>query len=165
MRIIDNKGKIFGKISIIDIIIVLCVVFVAIVFMLNSGGKVDLPVSVDSPIEYTTQIKAYNLNVTSVEPFQVGENVYSSSGELIGKIVNIDKQQGYTKEKLQDGSYKNILNPEYIDYFLTIEGSGTLTDKGYKAQGSFSIIPNDTIKIASKIFYGNVVVLSVEKNV
>lgn len=163
MNIIDKKGKLFGKISVIDIIIVLSIVFVGVVFILNSRGKVELPVSVDSTVEYTTVLKAYNLNTTSIEPFTVGDNVYSSSGELIGKITNIEVKQGYTKEKLQDGTYIDFPNPEYIDYFLTVEGTGTLTDKGFKAKGSFSLIPNDTIKIASKVYYGNVVVLSVEK--
>lgn len=165
MKIIDNKGKLFGKVSIIDIIIVLSILFVATVFVLNSRGKVEVPVSVDSTVEYTTVLKAYNLNTTAIEPFTVGDNVYSSSGELIGKITDIDVKQGYTKEKLQNGTYIDFPNPEYLDYFLTIEGTGTLTDKGFKAQGSFSVVPNDTIKIASKVYYGNVVVLSVEKSV
>lgn len=165
MKIIDNKGKLFGKISIIDIVIVLSILFVATVFVLNSRGKVEVPVSVDSTVEYTTVLKAYNLNTTAIEPFTVGDNVYSSSGELIGKITDIDVKQGYTKEKLQNGTYIDFPNPEYLDYFLTIEGTGTLTDKGFKAQGSFSVVPNDTIKIASKVYYGNVVVLSVEKSV
>ena len=165
MKIIDNKGKLFGKISIIDIVIVLSILFVATVFVMNSRGKVEVPVSVDSTVEYTTVLKAYNLNTTAIEPFTVGDNVYSSSGELIGKITDIDVKQGYTKEKLQNGTYIDFPNPEYLDYFLTIEGTGTLTDKGFKAQGSFSVVPNDTIKIASKVYYGNVVVLSVEKSV
>lgn len=165
MKIIDNNGKLFGKISVIDIVIILCVIFVAVIFVMNSQGKVDLPVSVDSTVEYTTQLKAYNMNKTAVEPFKVGENVYSNSGELIGKITHIEAKQGYTKEKLQDGTYVDLLSPEYTDFYLTVEGNGTLTDKGYKASGSFSIVPNDTIKIASKLYYGNVVVLSVEKNV
>lgn len=165
MKIIDKNGKLFGKISVIDIIIVLCVVFVASIFVLNSNGKVELPVSVDSTVEYTTTLKAYNLNQTLTKPFEIGDNVYSNSGELIGEIIDIDAKQGYTKEKLQDGSYVDLPSPEYIDYFITVKGTGTLTDKGYKAKGSFSIVPNDTIKIASKLFYGNVVVLSVEKNI
>ena len=159
MKIIDNKGRFFGKISVIDIIIVLSVVFVASVFVLNSRGKVQLPVSVDSTVEYTTVLKAYNLYTTAVEPFKVGDNIYSSSGELIGKITNIEVKQGYTKEKLQNGTYLDFPNPEYLDYYLTVQGSGTLTDKGFKAQGSFSVIPNDSIKVGSKVYYGNVVVL------
>ena len=165
MKIIDSNGKLFGKISVIDIIIVICVFFVGVIFVLNSKGEVELPVSVDLTVEYTTQLKAYNMNKTSVEPFAVGDNVYSNSGELIGKISDIKTAQGYTKEKLQDGSYVDFLSTEYTDYYLTVVGSGTLSDKGYKAQGSFSLVPNDTIKVASKLYYGNVVVLSVEKNV
>ncbi len=165
MKVIDSKGRFFGKISFIDIIIVASVLFIAIVFILNSKGKVNLPVSVDSTVEYTTQLKAYNLYTTSINPFEIGDNVYSASGELIGKITNIDSKQGYTKEKLQNGTYIDLPSLEYTDYYLTVEGTGTLTDKGYKAQGSFSIIPNDTIKISSKVYFGNVVVLSVEKNV
>ena len=164
MKIIDKNGKLFGKISILDIIIVAVVLFLGVVAAMNLTKKTDLPVSVSSELQYTTVIKAYNLYKPSKSPFEVGDNLYSQSGEVIGKIVNVDAKPGYTKEKLQDGTYIDFENEDYTDYYLTVEGTGTYTDKGYKAQGSFLLCPNETINVASKLFYGNVVVLSVEKN-
>ncbi len=164
MKIIDSNGKLFGKISILDIIIVAVVVFLGVVFALNVTNKSELPVSVSSDLQYTTVIKAYNVFKTPKSPFEVGDVMYTQSGEVIGKIVNIDARTGYTKEKMLDGTYIDFETEDYIDYYLTVEGNGTYTDKGYKAQGSFLLCPNETINVATKLFYGNVVVLSVEKN-
>lgn len=164
MRIIDSNGKLFGKISILDIIIVACVLFLGVVFALNLTKKSELPISVSSDLQYTTVIKAYNIYKTPKSPFEVGDNLYSQSGEVIGKIVDIDAKIGYTKEKLLDGTYIDFENEDYVDYYLTVEGNGTYTDKGYKAQGSFLLCPNESINVSSKLFYGNVIVLSVEKN-
>ena len=69
MKIIDKNGKLFGKISILDIIIVAVVLFLGIVAAMNLTKKTDLPVSVSSELQYTTVIKAYNLYKPSKSPF------------------------------------------------------------------------------------------------
>ncbi len=163
MKIIDNKGKIFGKVSIIDILIAFCLIFIAVVFVLKISGNIKIPTPTKQNVEYTTQIKAYNLFKTDKEPFKVGEKLYSSSGDVIGEIIAIDKQQGYSNEKLQDGTFIKFKNDEYIDYYLTVKGVGSYTDKGYKAEGKFILCPSDTITVSSGMYYGSAVVLSVEK--
>lgn len=163
MKIIDKNGKLFGKISVLDIIIVACVVFVAAVFILNKGDKISLPISTKSTVEYTATFKAYSLDKGMRSPFEVGGKLYGANGEYIGEITSVEEKATINKEKLQNGTYIDYVSPRYVDYFITVEGSGTENSKGIFAEGTFSLYPNNSVSVSSKYFYGNAIVLSVEK--
>ena len=164
MKIIDKNGKLFGKISILDIIIVACIVFVAVIFIMNKGGKVAVPIGADSSVEYTVKFKAYNVYKGERSPFNVGDGLYSNNGEYIGEITAVEEKATVSKIKLQNGNYTDFESPICVDYFITIEGSGTSSEKGTFAEGTFALYPNNSVMVNSKSFAGNAVVLSVEKN-
>ncbi len=163
MKLIDSKGKLFGKISVIDIIIVLCIAFLLLTMVLNIFKQESAPVSSVNDTEYTTTLKAYNLYKPYTQPFKVGDSVYSTAGTLIGEIVNVEEKVSYAKMKLSDGRYTDFSYGDLINYYITVKGVGSKTDAGIKADGVFSLLPNSNIMITSKLYYGNAVVLSVEK--
>lgn len=164
MKIIDKNGKIFGKISILDIIIVACIVFVGVIFVMNKADKVSVPIGADSSIEYTVKFKAYNVYKGERSPFNVDDKLYSNNGEYIGKITEVTEKATISKIKLQNGEYTDFESPICVDYFITVEGKGTSTEKGTFAEGTFALYPNNSVLVNSKLFAGNAVVLSVEKN-
>lgn len=161
--IIDKKGKLFGKISIIDIILVLAVIFVIVVLAMRMGGKVDLPFVTQPDTEYTVKLKATSLNKTDMDPFHEGEKVYSEAGELIGTITDVEYSPNSVKKYLNSGESFDFEDPDYSDYVITVEGVGTVNDSGVMAEGTYLLIPGNNNKIASKYFNGYAIVLSVEK--
>ena len=163
MKLIDTKGKLFGKISVIDIAIVLCVLCLLATFALNLFGKDNAPVSSVNDVKYSAVFKVYNMYEPYTEPFKIGDTLYSSAGTLIGEIVEISQKPAYSKLKLADGTYKDFSDGTLIDYYVTVEGVGSDTDSTIKADGTFSLIPNTDMMVSSKLYYGNAVVLSVEK--
>ena len=166
MKIIDKNGRLFGKISLLDIIIVAVVVFLAVVFVLGRFGGLKLPIATKkSNIDFTLTIKAYNVEKTNKPPFEVGSLLYSVNGEYIGKVTKVEVKPYTTKEKLADGTFFDYESPTAYDYFLTVEGNGTQSEKGIFAGGTFGLYPNNSITVTSRHFYGGVVVLSVEKKV
>lgn len=164
MKFIDKNGKLFSKISIIDIIIIVTLLFLAAVFALNLFGKADAPVSNVPEVSYTTELKVYSMYKTAVEPFAVGDNVYSSTGALIGKIEEIAVEDAYTKKTMANGQYVDFKSGEYVDYYLKISGKGSQTDAGIKSGGVFALNPNAAIIVSSRLYYGNAIVLSVKKS-
>lgn len=164
MKIIDKNGKLFGKISLIDIIIIASTVFVATIFLLNKTDNILLPITAESKVEYTVKFKAYNVYKSTRSPFEVGDSLYSSNGELIGTITEVEEKPTISKEKLQNGTYIDFESQVNVDYFFTVSGRGTVSDKGVFADGTFALYPNNSISVTSKNFAGNTVVLSVEKN-
>ena len=164
MKLIDKDGKLFSKISIIDVIIVLVILFMGASFIL---GKSNTPASTKvskNESKYTLVLKAYGLYKHDREPFSVGDNIYGNNGESIGKVTSITSENTKSNIKLSDGKYVEYANPQYFDYFLTIEGKGNLTEKGMFASGTLPLIPCNNITISSKYFSGNSIVLSVEKS-
>lgn len=165
MKLIDKNGKLFGKISILDIVIVVCIAFIAAVFVLGKSDKLSLPISTNSNVEYSASFKAYSVDKGMRSPFEVGDKLFGNNGEYIGVIVSVEEKPTISKEKLQDGTYIDYENPKYVDYYITVEGKGTSTDKGTFAEGTFALYPNNAVVVSSKYFYGNAIVLSVEKKV
>lgn len=163
MKIVDKNGKLFGKISILDIVIVAVIAFLGVVFIMNKADKIELPVLTKTDTEYTVRFKAYNVTATEQIPFNVGEKLYASTGEYIGEITEVSWSELETKEKLHDGTYFTFKNPRSRDYYITVKGKGSSNDKGVFAQGTFAMFPNNSQTVSSRYFYGNVVVLSVEK--
>ena len=173
MKIIDKNGKLFSKISVIDIIIVLVVVFlIGSVVYARTVGQESVPVT-KQEIDFTITLKAFSVRDTQQAPFAPGEKVFSDAGELLGEIVSVEKKPTVTKVKvtegeLEDGSsangtYVNRDSAEYVDYYLTVKGTGTETDKGLFASGSLAVIPNNAFILSSKYFNGSAIVLSVQK--
>ena len=52
MKVIDKNGKLFGKISLLDIIIVAVIVFLVGIFVAGRFGQVKLPIETKSNTEY-----------------------------------------------------------------------------------------------------------------
>ena len=165
MKIIDKNGKLFEKISILDIIIVLCVLFITGVFVFGRTGQLKLPIETKSTVEYVAKLKAYNIEKSERVPFEVGCSIYAYTGEYIGVVTEVERKPMISKEKLSDGTYFDYESQTAYDYFLTVEGSGTETEKGIFAQGTFALYPSNSVSTTSKYFAGSVVVLSVEKKV
>lgn len=164
MKLIDKDGKLFSKISIIDIVIVLVILFIVVSLVF---GKTDTPAATKvskNETNYTLVLKAYGLYKHDREPFSVGDNIYGNNGESIGKVTAITSENTKSNIKLSDGKYVEFSNPQFYDYFLTIEGKGTSTEKGMFASGTLPLIPCNNVTISSKYFNGNSIVLSVEKS-
>ena len=163
MKIIDKNGKLFGKVSILDIVILLCVVFLAAVFVMGRTGGLKLPISTKTSVNYTAKFKAFNIENSEKYPFEVGSSLYGMTGEYIGKVTEVEKKPYTTKERLASGKYFDYESQTANDYFITVEGSGTESEKGIFAEGTFALYPNNSVQVSSRYFSGNIIVLSVEK--
>ena len=161
---INKNGKLFGKISVIDIVIVLVILALGAVLVMGKFGRLSLPMAAQKTnIDYVVKLKAYNVEKTTTPPFEVGCSLYSNTGELIGVVTEVTKTPYTIKDRLADGSYFDYESETAYDYYLTAEGSGSVTDKGIFAQGTFALYPNNSMELTSRKFVGGLTVLSVEK--
>lgn len=165
MKAFSKDGKLFGKISILDIIIIVAVLFIALAFAFKSTDSVDLSMVSKTDVNYIVEFKAHNVTKTEQSPFAVGEKIYSNNGELIGEVTAVEQKPMFSRVKLNDGSFINLEKDENVDYFVTVKGSGAYTDSGFAAAGTLLMQPNSTINASSKYYQGGLVVLSVKKTV
>jgi len=124
--IIDKKGKLFGKISIIDICIVLILVLcLGAAYMRFAGGMTDITAK-NVTIEYTYEVK--NIRMYTVEALERGGDIYKrSAGEdYMGMIVNVEHSANKDFVADVDGVYKTTGIPGRYDAIVTIQTQGKL---------------------------------------
>lgn len=106
MKILDEKGKLFGKINVIDLLILVVIVAVlAGIGAMVLGGNADEPVNPDSPqagmssqaakLTYTVRVTAQNEGVVEwleqyVDPAQGKKAQLQHGGELVPDAYVVD---------------------------------------------------------------------------
>ena len=127
--IIDEKGRLFSKISIVDIAVLLFVIcavaFVGLKFFAPAG---NLASAEQVNCEYT--FKVQNVRQASVDALEksVGMNVTDSAGVFLGTLKSLDDVGPYRAIVTKpDGSMIKAEVPDKYELKATVEVSGTKT--------------------------------------
>lgn len=165
--IIDSKGKLFGKVSIIDVLIVLVVVAAV------AGVGIKMTKSNASPFT----AKEDKVIVTffgeespdySVKGAKVGDSVKDfDKGSDFGKVkeaLKIDKALSFTDfTEYENGQWIVGSKPGYCSYYMKVEGTAVANP-----DGSFSFSNDNyyvgrtlTVKVGGVVFSGRI--YSIEK--
>ena len=134
MKIIDNQGRFFGKISIIDVFVVLVVIVMAFALYVKNNTLEASKTGESSKTAITFVVEAENQPLYVVDAIQVGDKVYDkdrSSGGAIGTITAVEELESGWNERLNNGTYSRITNENTRNLRITIEGSGSVTDGRY----------------------------------
>lgn len=122
---IDEKGRLFGKINIVDLIVILVIVIAAVVvgmkFLGGSGSAIN---PTKTPVRYTVLVEG-------VEP-EVYENIRQyipgqlmASGEMLdGYVTDVEVVEGRTHAATvdtADGTLEIPVNTGKLDLIFTIE--------------------------------------------
>lgn len=148
--IIDKKGKLFGRINIIDLCVIVFVILAALVtyFKFNVSPKSS---SAESNVVFEYTLKISDVREFTAKQFEKGDNIYDDeTGKFIGQITNVEMNDAEGFVLKTDGTYSKTIKPERYDVMLTLETSGTINDSGYFADGVKQISPHSTIIISNK---------------
>jgi len=154
---IDKKGKLFGKISIVDICVLLVVVIgiLGVVFTIKNlnSGKLDGNVNISLNSGDSSEIAEIGLLLKEVrdvtkDAIIIGDDVYTTKdNKLIGTIKSIDSKPSERNVTPGDGNvYKNII-PERYDVTIFVEAKGKKTDTGFFTESGEQILYNDALEI------------------
>lgn len=150
MKII-NDGKLFGKLNIIDVILLIIILVILVGIVIKLTDK-DVASSITNPsdvFEYTMQIK--NVRYTTPNVLKVGDVVYDKvSGKEIGKIVNVISQIAQIDMELFNGSIEKREIENKVDIVLSIETNGTIKNNEYLANGLIKILKGSNLVIHTK---------------
>lgn len=145
---IDNKGKLFGKISIVDIIIVLAfaVAVAGFAYKLTSGNT-KVAVRADTPI--AMELKMEQVRQYSVDAVRIGDKVYEEHGDLLGTIVASHVEQSRRPGDNGDGTVTYAPMENRYDLYIEIEAVGRVNDGTYYINGSKQFAKGGNVKIES----------------
>lgn len=136
---INRQGKLFGKISIIDILAIVAVVLIVLGVYIKFFAPSGEVVTSGHKIEYTmkfSEVRSY-----TVEAFQKGGTAADeTTHEDMGKIVNVTAEPSKVTRDMADGSIVELEVPEKYDVYVTFQVDGKLSDTGYYTDKDNKII-------------------------
>lgn len=136
MKIIDRNGRLFGKISVIDVLVIAVVLVMAAALYFKSsqthtGGTI-------SEQTITFQIRAQGIDDFVADAIQVGDSIYdknyNSGSRGLGEIIDVqvERSPGYKlADELTNGTAAMLEADNTVDLLITVRGSGLVTNRSY----------------------------------
>lgn len=154
---IDKNGKIFSKISIIDLILIFAVVLacIGITVKMTNMGKVA---QVKSDTKFYVTFKVENVRQYSLDAVTKGDVFYEKNGPLLGTVSDISNNQ-YTEIATKlDGTSKLSDSPEKYDIYITLLCEGKESDTGFFVSGTRQVAHGSEVKLRSMKFSADSIV-------
>jgi len=157
MKMIDKDGRLFGKISVIDVLVVLVVVVLAVA--LNLKGELT-PTSTSVP---NTPI--YFEVLTEAIPNYVGDNIRvgdvlfdkdQSTGGAIGVITSVERLPGMRSVNMTDGTMTMVDVEDFCIMRIQVESSGLIDRGKYNINKIYNLGVN-----ASRNFYSKYAIFKI----
>ena len=127
MKFIDKNGKLFGEISIIDLVIILCIILIGLFAFLKMS--VNDNILFPDKEEYLVTYKLSNVKNSLVDSFYLNDKVYNGdTGTFVGTIEKIETSPALI-ETTSSGKIVTYTAPERYDVLITICHEGLKNDQ------------------------------------
>ncbi len=148
--ITDNKGKVFGKLNIIDLLIIFIVLIaiVSTVFKFSFSSQKEASVKKNDIVE--CMLKVENVRMYTINAFDEGVDVYDeSTAKVIGKIKKFEYEPSMQYLTKNDGSVVKSVMPERYNAYITLECPVKSTKEGYILNGNNLITNLSTLRVST----------------
>lgn len=146
MRIIDKNGRLFGKISIIDVLVILVVIVLAISQVFKKNQTHTGTVVSDIPI--TFQLLLTGEREYIADAIREKDELYDQNNRSNGPLGTIEQVEvlgpGRKQASLHDGTDEMILSDDTVCVLLTVRGSGIISDNRYLINRVYNLGVNTT---------------------
>ncbi|HHY93319.1 MAG TPA: DUF4330 domain-containing protein [Firmicutes bacterium] len=123
---LDERGRLFGRVNIIDLAVLLLVLLVGARLGLKSRLLQAVNPSTARPVEVVLVVE--DVRQATADAMQEGENVLNSkSNAVLGKLVKKDVRPALKEVETADGRLAQAESPFKKDVYLTIRGEGQVT--------------------------------------
>lgn len=147
---IDEKGRIFGKVSVIDLIVItLALIAVLAIFeRANQNAQYQEITSEDS---FSYSILIEGIRERTVASFQPGDEIFGDpSGDLMGKIEEIEVREAKRTIPTLDGRFVEGPVQDRYDVLLHIKADGRISQGSYLVGRAEEVSLNSRKKFKTK---------------
>lgn len=162
MRLIDEKGRLFGKVNIVDLAVILVLVLAVGWFAYAKFGR-NLKSEVSSreqPVEFTVVVNA--VRPTTVDAMRKGGAVFEfKTGAGVGTIKDVRSEPADVWVLHEDGRWLREKTSDRVDAYVTVTGTARVSDNVVTVNGVEARV-GTSIGLQSKwvVFTGNIVTLN-----
>lgn len=137
-KLIDERGRLFGRLNVLDALVLLAVVLLAAGLVLRAQRLAALQTEDDKlappeeAVPVTYEVTVYNASIGHVEDIRVGDTLYNrdTSGINVGTIVDMKVTECSLPVQLVDGSYVMGTARDRYRIVLTVESEVRPTRSG-----------------------------------
>ena len=151
-KIIDEHGRVFGKISVIDVAVILIVVLIgAALFIKYNVLDASDKSSGTEPITYTVTV--YGVRDYTVDALKPGDLLYdknNSGGYPIGTITDVQTAGAKKASELSDGTIVLGNKIGYMDITLTVQADVTRSTGKYLVNRTYELNTNSKRMFTTK---------------
>ena len=141
MKIIDKNGRLFGLISVIDVIVILVVAVMGVALYLKTNTMTHTSTATSNEI-ITYQILARGVPTFVEDDVQVGDKLFdedNTNAGCLGKITAIEVLPGDEQVAFADGTVGMAPSEDTVNLLLSVEGSGLIDGKNYSLNRVYTL--------------------------
>ena len=151
-NIVDDKGRLFGRISIIDALVVV-VVIVLVIAAFTKFRVHDTPLASPDTVEVTYTVTIPGARITGVNLLRRGDRLFAQeTGTYIGTITDIEVADAMSPEPLVDGTVVMASAEERYDVTMTIVSQGSMSGGRYFADRTYELNANVRIRMITRYY-------------
>lgn len=132
MKLIDEKGKLFGKINIIDLIVIICVVVVAAALVYKFAAPAAESVVAPKSDMYVTMRVRGGMNYLDKElndHLKPGAKLIAGSDYIAGaEVVSVRSDDYLSAATTHDGKFVTANDPQKRDIIITVKAKQNKND-------------------------------------
>lgn len=147
--IIDKKGKLFGKVSIIDIFVII-IVIVSIFGISQAMSRIDndklMKEDLKTVIDKSSQSDELEIKLTAKgvrditrDAIIVGDKVYYEN-EVLGVVSYVESEPSMQTVESTDGTVYSAITPDRYDVTIVVETTGRKMDNGYYTDSNIHLL-------------------------
>jgi disulfide oxidoreductase YuzD len=145
----DKNGKLFGKLSIIDLFAVIILIGAVAVTCYKIYSPSTSVNAGEKKLTYTLKISG--VRDFTYEYYDIGHRCFDKkTDEFVGEIVGIREEPYRERVVLLDGSVVYAEKPGVITVYLEIETAGTETDAAFFAGGTYELKAGSELNLRTK---------------
>lgn len=131
MKVIDERGRLFGRINIIDLLIVALLVgglsYVGVKRM--QRGVPQAVAATEQQLSVTVRFQA--VTQAMVNAVREGDRFYhTQTNDFLGEVVRIEARPAEIVAPMPDGRFYETTSEQRVDLYVTVRGRGRVAENG-----------------------------------
>lgn len=161
MKIIENR-KLFGKINIIDICIILVILAILLFAYLYFGRTTANAMQTE---KYTFQYEMQNVTEQAANSVKVGDKVYDNeTNAYIGEVVGVEISEHMVRSvNRETNEFVNSPFPNKYNVVMTIENNLADTGKDLKTVDDYVVKVGKHIYLRGGLYAGSGYIVYIER--
>jgi len=160
---LDEKGRLFGRISIIDIFIIVAVIVLIGGYVFNRTSQdIQRVINPDTPIYLTVRVNG--VRDFSLRAVEEGDIIFRQHERVpLGTVVSVEYEPAYSLAIRTDGTALMAPMEGRYTMYITISCIGSVTSTGYFVNGTLQMSVGGGLTIQSNQFFATATITDVRE--